>query len=164
MITVKATLVIFMTLKTFDYCTSLVNAMQSLITQHYTLFIITIGCSTVAIYCTSDHKMKLFDSHARNAIGMLHDQGTCLLLEITSLQDLHCYLQRLHPNPNALFEVKGVQINCVDSCDELSQYNNMTCYEINHTSTDNYNTIKTNNIPLLECCCAISLYSLCFFL
>ena len=94
--------------ETFDYCTSLVNAIQSLITQNYTSFILTIGSSTVAIYSTSDGKIKLFDSHARDAVGMPHAQGTCVLLEITSLQDLQCYLERLHSNPNALFEVKGV--------------------------------------------------------
>ena len=34
--------------------------------------------STVVIYCTLDGKLKLLDSHARNAIGMPRPPGTCL--------------------------------------------------------------------------------------
>ena len=119
----------------------------------------------VVLWPSSDGKIKLFDSHARDAIGMPHPQGTCVLLEITSLQDLQCYFQRLHPNPNALFEVKGIKINTVNSCDQSSTSqgkNTSLNYEINHTSSDNNDTITTNDIPLLECCYAISLYSLCF--
>jgi len=88
--------------------------LQSLLSQNYTSFILTIGCSTVGLYCTSDDKIKLFDSHARDAMGMSHPRGVCVLLELPSLQELICYLQRLHTNPIALFEVKGVHINNID--------------------------------------------------
>ena len=43
--------------------------------------------------------------------GMPHPQGTCVLLEVNTLNELINYFQGLYQNPNVLFELKGVLIN-----------------------------------------------------
>ena len=40
-----------------------------------------------------------------------HPQGTCVLLEVNTLNELINYFQGLYQNPNVLFELKGVHIN-----------------------------------------------------
>ena len=47
-----------------DYCTSLEMALQSLMSDNYTNFILTIGSIAVAIYCYGNMGFKVFDSHA----------------------------------------------------------------------------------------------------
>ena len=42
---------------------------------------------------------------------MPHPQGSCVLLEVNSLNDLIKYFQGLYQDPNVLFELKGVHIN-----------------------------------------------------
>ena len=42
---------------------------------------------------------------------MPHPQGTCVLLEVNTLNEVINYFQGLYQNPNVLFELKGVHIN-----------------------------------------------------
>ena len=42
---------------------------------------------------------------------MPHPQGTCVLLEVNTLNELINYFEGLYQNPNVLFELKGVHIN-----------------------------------------------------
>ena len=42
---------------------------------------------------------------------MPHPQGTCVLLEVNTLNELINSFQGLFQNPNVLFELKGVHIN-----------------------------------------------------
>lgn len=72
----------------FMFSMSLDNAIQSLINQCYNSFLLTIGCETVGIYYTSDSVFKIFDSHAKNLIGLPDIQGTCVLLEVQTIVDL----------------------------------------------------------------------------
>ena len=39
------------TIEGYQYCTSLDRAFQSLISENFNNFVLTIGCSAVAIYC-----------------------------------------------------------------------------------------------------------------
>ena len=81
------------------------------------------------MYCTPDGKCKIFDSHARDAVGMPHSQRTCVLLEAQSIHDVICYLQTLYENSSTLFELIGVHItrlekddnHLVDENSEISQ-------------------------------------------
>ena len=50
----------------YQYCTSFQRAFESLISESYTNFIVTIGCIAVATYCNSNMGFKIFDSHARD--------------------------------------------------------------------------------------------------
>ena len=90
---------------------------------------------------------------------MLHPQGTCVLLEVNTLNELINYFQGLYQNPNVLFELKGVHINekqC-DMTDISDQQLSAVPLEANHADAE----ITTIHIPLL-CCCATSFYSICF--
>ena len=42
---------------------------------------------------------------------MSHPRGTCVLLEVNTLNELINYLKGLYQNPNVLLELKGVHIN-----------------------------------------------------
>lgn len=75
------------------YCTSLQRAFESLISDGYTNFILTVGVISVAIYHNGNMGFKIFDSHARDLYGRGHPQGTCVLLEIPSLISLVHYFR-----------------------------------------------------------------------
>jgi len=83
------------TIEGYDYCTSLETAFQSLMSDNYTSFILTIGPTAVAIYC---HGNMGFNSHARDLYGRSNINGTCVLLELPSLNSLICYFQSIHVN------------------------------------------------------------------
>ena len=61
--------------------------------QNYSSFILTIGCIGVSIYHTDNGSYKIFDSHARDEYGRSHPQGTCVLLEVPSIQGLVQYFE-----------------------------------------------------------------------
>ena len=90
---------------------SFANAMQALLGQNYNSFLLTILSTSVGFYSNGDGKFKIFDSHGRDSYGMPHPQGTCVLLEVNTLNELINYFQGLYQNPNVLFELKGVHIN-----------------------------------------------------
>lgn len=53
------------TIQGYQYCSSLQRAFGSLISEDYKNFILTVGCTAVAIYRKGDMGFKTFDSHAR---------------------------------------------------------------------------------------------------
>ena len=68
---------------------------------------------------------------------MIHSQGTCVLLELQTLNELLGYVQALHRNSNAQFELKGVHIT-----------------EITYESFDNQcRSVVTNNVTSFEMLC-----------
>ena len=77
-------------IKGYQYWTSLQITFESLLSQNYTSFILTVGCIGVSIYCNGDIGFKIFDSHARDVYGRAYPQGTCVLLETSSLNSLVC--------------------------------------------------------------------------
>jgi len=101
------------TIEGYQYCTSLDRAFQSLISENFNNFVLTIGCTTVAIYCNGNMGLKIFVSRARNIYGRSHPQGTCVLFEVSSLNSLVHYFQSIHNND--IFELKGVKIDTVQN-------------------------------------------------
>ena len=136
----------------FAYCATLTEAFNSLLRQNYDSFILTIGCSAVAIFCLPDGRIKVFDSHSRDAFGMAHSEGNYVLIEILSVSNLLEYFQTLYAQvPDITFEVKGVHISPTE--EESSK----RCFE-EHIS----NQRSKANICSCKQCCAISFYSICF--
>jgi len=125
----------------YMYCTSLQTAFQTLISESYSNFILTIGSTAVAIYCHGNNAFKVFDSHARDACGNSVSLGTCILLELSTLSNLVHYFQSTHYN--ALFELKGVQLNDNSIQTDSSQSKNCS---------DEYTPFN----------CSYTEYSLCF--
>ena len=83
------------TIEGYQYCTSLQRAFESLVSDGYTNFILTVGFIGVAIYCNGNMGFKVFDFHARDWYGRGHLQGTCVLLEIPSLISSVHYFQSI---------------------------------------------------------------------
>ena len=67
----------------YQYSIPIDSAFESLLSQNYSSFILTIGCIGVGIYHTDNGSYKIFDSHARDEYG--RSQGTCVLLEVPSI-------------------------------------------------------------------------------
>ena len=63
-----------------QFGTSLDRAFQSLISKNFNNFVLTIGCTAVAIYCKGNVGLNIFDSHATDRS---HPQGTYVLLEVS---------------------------------------------------------------------------------
>ena len=116
------------------------RAFELLRSENYTNFILTVRCIAVAIYCNGNMGFKIFDSHARDLYGRGQPQGTCVLLEVTSLNSLVHYFQSIHNND--IFEVRRVQI-------ENIQNRMVSQYSVNETTNFNLS-------------CAVALYSLCY--
>ncbi|XP_044166861.1 uncharacterized protein LOC122950914 [Acropora millepora] len=144
----------------FDYCKPLENAIQALIGQSYDSFLLTILSTTIAIYCTANGKFKIFDSHARDSFGIPHPQGTCVLLEVNTLNELINYFQMVYQNPEVIFELKGVHI--IEMVCENAEIPNYQETIITHATSCNTDAGTINRKIPLERCGAISFYCICF--
>ena len=137
----------------FAYCTTLTGAFNLLLRQDFSCFILTIGCSTVAVFCLSGGRFKVFDSHSRDSFGMEHPEGKCVLIELRSVGNLLEYFQTLYVHlPAITFEIKGVNI-----CLTEDRHNRHRCEEPT--------TVQQRSKAIIcKCkqCCAISFYSICF--
>ncbi len=107
--------------------------------DNYTNFILTIGCTGVAIYC-NDIGFKIFDSHARDLCGRNHPEGTSVLLEVSSVHSLIHYFQSTYGN--GIFELKGVKIESVQ---------NSMLFD------DSISKVRNFNVSFI-----IAIYSLCY--
>ncbi|KXJ13769.1 ATP-dependent DNA helicase PIF1 [Exaiptasia diaphana] len=140
----------------FEFCMPLRNAVQILVEQNYNMFLMTIQCNTVAIYCKNNGGFKIFDSHARDVFGFPHPQGTCVLIDTNSYETLISYFQNLYArsnNSNISFELRGVCISELRlNSDSVSQNNPKVNLHNNETdkliTTDNSSVHNnTSNVP-----------------
>ena len=83
---------------------------------------------------------KIFDSHVIDLYGRGQPQGTCVLLEVLSLDILVHYYQNIHNKD--IFEVRGVQIENIQNRMVSQNSLNETIY--------------------FNLSCAVALYSLCY--
>ena len=89
---------------------SLENALTNLF-LHYEHCLLTIVCSTVAIFRTSEGKFKIFDPHSRDLYGMPHPCDKCVLVSVESMSDMVIYFQNTINQMDLLpFEIKGVSV------------------------------------------------------
>ena len=125
----------------YQYSMSIDRAFESLLSQNYSSFILTIECISVSIYHTDNGNYKIFDSHARDEYGRSHPSGTCVLLEVPSIQGLVQYFQTIH-SLNDNYELRGVQIGTY----EVTRVNNLR-------EEHNYSCKQ---------CSAVGLYAICY--
>ena len=98
------------TIEGYQYCMGLKRALESLISERYRSYTWIFGCIAVGIsYCADNGHFKAFDSHARDVYGKSHAQGTCVLWDISSTDNLVHYFQSLW-RATDLYELKGLQI------------------------------------------------------
>ena len=68
-----------LTIEGYQFCMGLKRAFESLISELYGSFILTVGCIAQGIsYCADNGHFKVFDSHAKDIYGKSHPQGTCV--------------------------------------------------------------------------------------
>jgi len=73
----------------YQYIMSEDRAFESLLSQNYSSFILTIEYIGVSVYNHTDNgSYKIFDSHARDEYGRSHPSGTCALWEVPSIENL----------------------------------------------------------------------------
>ena len=125
----------------YQYSMSIDRAFESLLSQNYFSFILTIVCICVSIYHTDNGSYKTLDSHARDEYGRSHPSGTCVLLEVPSIQSLVQYFQTIHSLSDN-YELRGVQISTyeITAVNRLRGKHNCSCKQ----------------------CCAVGLYAMCY--
>ena len=96
----------------YQYSMSIDRAFESLLSQNYFSFILTIVCICVSVYHTDNGSYKTLDSHARDEYGRSHPSGTCVILEVPSIKSLVQYFQTIHSLSDN-YELRGVQDNLV---------------------------------------------------
>ena len=101
---------------------------ESLLSQNYFTFILTMGCIGVSIYYTDYGIYKIFDSHARDECGRSHPLDRCVLLEVPSIQSLVQNFQAIHSLANN-FELRGVQISSyeITTVNSVREERNCSC-------------------------------------
>ena len=136
------------TIEGYQYYMGMKRAFESLLTEQYSSFILTVSCISVAIiYCANDGHFKVFDSHARDIYGRSHPQGTCVLLDIPSIDNLVQYFQGLYGTTD-LYELKGLNITKYDIATSNSVRDIIS-------TTDQHKCFKKQSF-------AIGLYSICY--
>ena len=64
-------------------------------------------------YCADNGHLKVFDSHPRDVYSKSRARGTCVLLDISSTDNLVHHFQSLF-GATDLYELKGLQITKYD--------------------------------------------------
>ena len=132
-------------------------ALQTLIQEGYISFLLTIG----TIYTISNDVLKIFDSHSRDSFGMADGHGTCVLLEVNSINNLIEYFKNLHKS-DVLFELKGVKITVAQFTQITNIHTNTSESNLSSCSSacderfhDNFNSSE-------QCSVIMCFYSICF--
>ncbi|XP_029918536.1 uncharacterized protein LOC115366983 [Myripristis murdjan] len=96
----------------FGVFISLRNGLERIFSQ-YTTCLLTMCGNTTAIVC-EDGRFAVVDSHSRSHTGLLHHNGTSVVLHFACLDDLHHYICRLADSLRSrekLFELCGVMVS-----------------------------------------------------
>ena len=150
------------------HCLPLIEAFELLLRDNFTSFILTITTCTVAILVKSNGTFKVFDSHGRDSEGMFDPCGTCVVLEITSLDKLVEYFENLYAGIiDAIYEMRGVQISTnvtgsvVLMTPEASPPVNIENLHRNELISDS--SLESDTL-FCSCtrCCFICFYAICF--
>ena len=76
---------------------SLMEALESILScMNYESCLLTVECSTVAIFKTSNSLFKIFDSHSRNVWGKFDTSGTAVLLAFLSIESIVSYIETVY--------------------------------------------------------------------
>ena len=153
------------------HCLPLIEAFESLLGESFTSFILTITtCTTcmVAILVENNGIFKVFDSHSHHSEGMFDPYGTCVLVEIASLDKLVDYFENFYVGIiDAIYELRGVQI----STDVTGSVGLMTPEIFPPVNIGNLNrkeltsdSLSKSDTLFWSCtrCCFICFYAICF--
>ena len=150
------------------HCLPLIEAFELLLRDHFTSFILTIRTSTVAILVKSSGTFKVFDSHSRNSEGSFDPCGTCVLVEIASLDKLVDYFENLYVGiVDAEYEIRGVLISTdVTGSVGLTIPESSPAVNIENLHRNELISDSSLESDTLFCsctrCCFICFYAICF--
>ena len=113
-----------------------------IISENFNNFVLTIGCTAVAIYCKGNVGLKMFDSQARDIYDRRHSQGTCVLLGVSSLNSLVYYI---------IFRASITTMIYLSWIGEINKVQNSTLFQSHACKTRKFNVS-----------CAVAIYSLCY--
>ena len=133
----------------YPYCVPFHRAFELLLAENYSSFILTINSNSVCVYRTYDRKYKIFDSHSRDIYGRSDPQGTRVLLEAATIDDVVLHFQSLYIE-NGQFEIKGVNIEQVDASDINlpDNFQNSDFKEVEYANQHNFaDNIGTSDVP-----------------
>ena len=103
----------------------------------------------------------------KNLHGLTDIQGTCVLLEVQTINDLKQYFQVLHQNSTSQFELKGVYINKSGVFNSDTTSNNDDNYQPYTTTTEcNTHTDVIDNkqsLVIAVYCISFSLIMQCHY-
>ena len=150
------------------HCLPLIEAFELLLRENFTSFILTITNCTVAILVKSNGTFKVFDSHSRDSEGMFDSYGTCVLVEIASLDKLVEYFENLYVGiTDAVYEFRGIQIS-TDVTGSVGLTTSETSPPVNFENSNRNELISDSSLEsdtlLCSCtrCCFICFYAICF--
>ena len=150
------------------HCLPLIEAFELLLRENFTSFILTITNCTVAILVKSNGTFNVFDSHSRDSEGMFDPCGTCVLVEIASLDKLVEYFENLYVGiTDAVYEFRGVQIS-TDVTGSVGLTTSETSPPVNFENSNRNELISDSSLEsdtlLCSCtrCCFICFYAICF--
>ncbi|XP_067426716.1 uncharacterized protein [Thunnus thynnus] len=96
----------------FGVFISLYNGLERIFSQ-YSTCLLTLCFNTSAIIC-KDGQFAMVDRHSRSYIGLLHCNGTSVVLHFACLDDLHHYICHLANNSRQKqYELCGVSVSVV---------------------------------------------------
>ena len=72
----------------YQYIMSKNKAIKSLLSQNYSLFLLTIECFGVSIYHTDSGSYKIFDCRSRGECCISQPLCACVLLKVLSIESL----------------------------------------------------------------------------
>ena len=150
------------------HCLPLIEAFGLLLRENFTSFLLTITACTVAILVKSKGTFKVFDSHSRDSEGMFDPCGTCVLLEIGSLDKLVEYFEKLYVGViDAVYELRGVQIS-TDVTGSVGLITPEIPSSVNIENSNRNELISNSSLEsdtsfcLCTRCCFICFYAICF--
>ena len=154
-----------------SHCLPLIEAFELLLRDDFTSFILTITTSTVAILMKSNGIFKVFDSHSRDSQGMFDPCGTCVLVEITSINKLVEYFVNLYLGIiDAVYELKGLEISTHVTESRYCETTLEACVPVNIENLNRTELISDSSLgsdtATLFCscggCCFVCFYAICF--
>ena len=94
---------------------------------------------------------------------MADARGTCVLLEVNSINNLLQYFQNLY-KCDVLFELKGVKIAVAQFTENTILHTNISQSTLTCCSSTCHNHAVIDNLNSSIQCYAICFYSICFFI
>ena len=119
------------------YCFLPLHHVLNMLIKDYDAFLLTVEINTVAIIIDNKGHCRIFDSHSRDIHGNIAANGTAILLEFTSIEEMVQYLQNFYREKNVVpFEVLGIDVKKL-SLNQNCRYTSSSTLHVPVSTIDN---------------------------